>query len=406
MTKDELIKQLNSNTKTKRLAALRELYKMHKSGELEMPETGNNVNNHIHTTYSFSPYSPTKAVYLSWTSGLATAGIMDHDSVGGAREFIEAAKILSFPVTVGLECRCNMKGTGFEGKTFNNPDQKSVAYMAIHGIPHQKIDEVERFFAPVREKRNRRNRRMLERLNIKLKPYGLWLDFDNDVIPLSQHHEGGSVTERTIMYALSVKLAGNEMSRQFLLGIFKSFLVESMYIDADEELIEMSDYMMLCEKTGAIATYPYLGDIGISVTGDKKTQAFEDAFLDELLSYMKSIGVRAVAYMPTRNNDNQLKRIMELCTKNEFFQICGEDINSPLQKFICDKLETPELKHLIDSAWALIGHELACGEGVSKGMFTPETIKSMPELCSRIVYFADYARKAYKRYAQGRVPYN
>ena len=396
MTKERLIEQLNDSSRDIRLNALNELYGMHKAGEIEMPKTGVNVNNHIHTTYSFSPYSPTKAVYLSWLSGLATAGIMDHDSVGGAKEFIEAAKIINFPITVGLECRCHFTGTPYEGRRVNNPDQLSAAYMAMHGIPHQKIDEVDSFFAPYREKRNIRNRKMVDRLNDRLKPYGLSLDFDQDVLPLSQYYDGGCITERLIMYALSAKLSDKEMPREFLLGIFKSYLIESVYVNADEELLALSDFVAFCEKIGAIATYPYLGDVGVSVTGDKKAQVFEDSFIDELLIYMKSIGVKAVTYMPARNGDAQLKRIMELCKKNELFQICGEDINSPLQKFICEKIETPEYKHLIDSAWALIGHEQATKDAISNGMFSSETIAKMPELGERIKHYADYARSLYK----------
>ncbi|MBQ3574694.1 MAG: PHP domain-containing protein, partial [Clostridia bacterium] len=42
------------------------------------PETGRDVNNHIHTTYSFSPYSPTAAVWFAREAGLCTCGLMDH----------------------------------------------------------------------------------------------------------------------------------------------------------------------------------------------------------------------------------------------------------------------------------------------------------------------------------------
>ena len=36
------------------------------------PQTGRDVNNHIHTTYSFSPYSPTAAVWFARAAGLCT----------------------------------------------------------------------------------------------------------------------------------------------------------------------------------------------------------------------------------------------------------------------------------------------------------------------------------------------
>ena len=390
---DILTGQLNAPEPEARLGALRELKRMYDSGALTPPITGSNVNNHIHTIYSFSPYSPAKAVYLAWASGLATAGIMDHDSVAGCREFIEAGSIIGLPVTVGFECRCSVAGAPFDGKRVNNPDQTSVAYVTMHGIPHQNLDEADRFFIPYREKRNIRNRKMTEKLNGKISPYGLSLDFDSDVLPLSQYGSGGSVTERHILYALAAALTGKDLPRQFLLGQFKSQLIESIYVDADDELPHISEFIALAGKLGAIPAYAYLGDVGLSVTGDKKTQAFEDFFLEELLDYLKSIGIHAVTYMPARNSSAQLERIMSLCVAYGFFQISGEDINSPLQSFVCEKIETPEFRHLIDSAWALIGHELASAEGLSKGMFSEKTLAEMPVLGDRIRHFAALARE-------------
>jgi len=389
----KLFSDLNAESSCDRLNALRELAILHESRSLESPITGRNVNNHIHTTYSFSPYSPTKAVYLAWMSGLATAGIMDHDSVGGAQEFIEAGKIIGLPITVGFECRCSVAGTPFEGRRLNNPDQKSVAYAAMHGIPHQMLGEVESFLSPYRERRNLRNRKMTERLNAKLKDYDISLSFDSDILPLSQHQGGGSVTERHLLYALASALTDKELARQFLLGQFKSQLIESIYVDADDELPHISEFVSFGEKIGAIPAYAYLGDVGNSVTGDKKTQSFEDSYLDELIIYLKNIGMKAITYMPARNTQAQLERIMALCEAHGLFQISGEDINSPLQSFICEKIETPEFSHLIDSAWALIGHEQACEKGLSEGMFSMQTLLRMPSLGSRITHFANFARE-------------
>ena len=73
MSKEQLgslIEQLNAATKAERLAALAAIRKLVDSGEIPQPARGKDVNNHIHTFYSFSPYSPAKAVYRSWDAGL------------------------------------------------------------------------------------------------------------------------------------------------------------------------------------------------------------------------------------------------------------------------------------------------------------------------------------------------
>ena len=162
------------------------------------------INNHIHTCHSFSPYTPTDAVYLACKNGLATAGIVDHDTTRGAKEFLEAGAKLGMPVTVGAECRIDMSRTKLNGRRINNPDQLSVAYVATHAIPHGSLDLMDGFLAPYRAARNVRNREMVKNINRFTGAYGLAISFENDVLPLSVT----SVTERHLLFALTKKITG------------------------------------------------------------------------------------------------------------------------------------------------------------------------------------------------------
>ena len=389
MKKEELIERLNDRDAEIRLASLRELMSMIDRGELKAPVQGNDVNNHIHTTFSFSPYSPAKAVWMAYCAGLKTAGIMDHDSLSGAREFIEAGKITGILTTIGVECRVSMKNTPLADKRINNPDQKGIAYTTIHGIPHQHIDEVVAFFRPYVKARNERNRKMTDRINTLTAPYGIRLDFDRDVVPLSEFVHGGSITERHLLFALSQKLterfgkgeeivsfltkemgialpdkirgylsdSENPYYEYDLLGALKGNLVEKFYIDADEECPDVRELVAFAAKIDAFSAYAYLGDVGDSVTGDKKTQKFEDDYLDQLFDVIKELNFKAVTYMPSRNTMEQLRRVRALCERYGFFQISGEDINSPRQSFICEAQRNPEFANLYDSTMTLIRHE-------------------------------------------------
>ena len=344
------------------------------------------INNHIHTTYSFSPYSPTAAVYAARMEGLCTAGIIDHDSISGALEFLEAAKIVDMPVTIGMEARVSMAGTRLEGRRTNNPDQVGVSYMTIQGVPHDQIDTLTEFFKPYQAARHARNRKMLVKIN-ELLP-GIDLDYDQDVLPLSMAHENGGVTERHLMYALAIKLVRQvgkgaamvskltdmglslsakqeaqmlDMEYPFyeydLLGILKSAFVPKVFIEATDECPKLQDMVNLCQRVDAYLCYAYLGDVGDSVTGDKKAQKFEDDYLDDLFECLKEEGVRSVTYMPTRNTPTQLERLRDLCDRYGMFQISGEDINSPRQSFVIKAMENPMFKNLIDATWKLIEHE-------------------------------------------------
>lgn len=412
----ELIDNLNAQNSQTRIENLKKLKMLIDKGEINKPEKKESrVNNHIHTTYSFSPYSPTKAVWKAYQAGLTTAGIMDHDSIKGAREFIEAGKIMGIATTVGLECRTDFTDTPLKGKRINSPDQKSMAYTAIHGVPHTQIDKIQKFFQPYREQRNKRNKKMVENINNYFAEYNIVIDFKNDVIPLSEYENGGTITERHLLFALAEKLINkfgkgekllNKLKRNFsqvinpelekyltdenneyyqydLLGLLKKD-TSYFYIEADKECPDIKEVLQLVRETGAISAYAYLGDIKKSVTGDKKAQKFEDDYLEFLFEVLENLGFNAITYMPSRNTKKQLQRVKQLCEKKGFFQISGEDINSPRQSFICEDLKKQEFKNLVESTWALIGHEKAATRNINEGMFSKTTINNYPELKERI----------------------
>ena len=376
-----ILNKLNAPTKAERLENLKEVVKT----TTFPPMVPQYINNHIHTTYSFSPYSPTAAVYAARMEGLCTAGIIDHDSISGAEEFLEAAKIVDMPVTIGMEARVSMAGTRLDGRRTNNPDQVGVSYMTIQGVPHNKINTLTEFFKPYQAARHARNRKMIEKINELV---GVSLDYDRDVLPLSMAAENGGVTERHLMYALALELEkqvgrgqgmidkltelGMSLSEKQktllldteypfyaydVLGMLKGTFVPKIFIDATDECPKLADMVKLCKDVDAYLCYAYLGDVGDSVTGDKKAQKFEDDYLDDVFECLKEEGVTAVTYMPTRNTPAQLERLRKLCDDYGMFQISGEDINTPRQSFIIKAMENPMFQNLIDATWKLIEHE-------------------------------------------------
>ena len=350
---DREIEFLNVPTAEERLVNLNILLAQEKEKPAVLPQYSNN---HIHTTYSFSPYSPTAAVWAARRAGLATAGIMDHDSIGGAREFRRAAELAGIGATCGVEMRISWAETPFANKRINNPDQCGVAYMTFHSIRERYFAQTADFLKPYRERRNARNILMLKRISEKT---GVPLDFEKDVLPLSEYADGGSVTERHLLFALAKKVLpeGTEDEQYKLLGKYKAGLIHEVYIEPTDELMSLSEAIAFAKDVDAILCYPYLGDVTASPTGDKKAAKFEDDYLDELIAFLPQAGIPAVTYMPSRNTIAQLDRLMGLCEKYELKQISGEDINSPSQSFICRQLADPRFAHLVDAAWKLVERE-------------------------------------------------
>lgn len=381
----EKFKLLNAFTAEKRLENLEMLLKQETEKPLENP---NLVNNHIHTSYSFSPYSPTAAVYAARAEGLQTAGIMDHDSIGGAEEFRKAGELAGIGTTCGIECRISMSNTQMSGIRLNNPDQKGIAYMAIHSVPANRFERVQQVFKPLREKRNIRNKKMVANINSVMAPYGISLDFEKDILPISLYEKGGSVTERHLLYALGLKIldvCGEDKCADFLrdtlklqlkekeiaflsdrnnphlaydlLGVLKANMVEKIYVPATDECLSFEEIVKLSDEIGAILCYAYLGDVTDSVTGDKKAAKFEDDILDDLINMLNDKGVHAITYMPSRNTPAQIERLQNLCRAKSMLEISGEDVNSSRQSMICKQLELPQFSHLIDTAWKLVKRE-------------------------------------------------
>jgi len=390
-----------------------------------VPERGGGVNNHIHTCYSFSPYSPAEAAYGALLAGLDAAGIIDHESVSGCQEMQDAGRLIDLPTTCGCELRVSANGTRLEGRRINNPDSPGILYMVCHGIPIQSRSKFDFFLRPIRRARAARIERQVAVLNEILMDAGLMrLDFRSDVESASMSQDGGSITERHMLYALSQKMlarfgrgaplisalrqslglsvstlaeerfsdGGNEHFLYDLLGMLKSALVPLFYQEpSPEECPPVARVCELVSDWGAIACYPYLGDVAKSPTGDKKAETFEDSWLDELFEELPRLGFKALTYMPPRNSLAQLLRVKYLCRRNNLMEISGVDINSSRQSFRSSELNREEFNHLIDSTWALIAHEYLSSYG-GFGLFDSDSPLGGMMLEERIAVYAGIGR--------------
>lgn len=390
------------------------------------------VNNHIHTIYSFSPYTPAAAALRARDAGLAAAGSVDHDSISAADEMLAACAILGIGGCSGFELRVSFKEDAegspgpFADRKINNPDSLGYVYMTIQGVPAPARPAVRSFLAPIQERRNQRNLAMLNRINALLAPVGLReLDFRRDVLERSKASEGGSVTERHLMAATAeamiekwgmgeglvsalgsvfgltptAKIAAllsdpaNPHYRYDLLGILKSSFLDRVFIQPDgEECVPAKRVVDFARSVGAVPAYAYLGDVGESPTGDKKAEKFEDEFLVELFDELVRYGYRAVAYMPPRNTTAQLARVQQLCAERGLMEISGVDINSSRQSFNCPEVLRPEYRHLVGTTWALIAHERLAAVDPALDLFSPDNPLSDQGVGDRLAAYAAAGR--------------
>ena len=389
---------------------------------------GEESNNHIHTCYSFSPYTPTAAAYGARKAGLNVAGSVDHDSLMAAAEMREACSILGMGAVTGFEIRVSLfpeNDVFFTTRKINNPDSVGIIYMTVQGVPAQARGAVAKFLEPIRANRLKRTAKMTEQLNVVLKECGIApLNFERDVLGRSLYVEGGTITERHLLAAmassvietfgrgqalvdgiesslgvpLSKKMrsllgdAGNPYLEYDLLGLFKSEFLPRVFIQPTTECVSARVAIEFAKSIGAIPAYAYLGDIKESPTGDKKAEKFEDDFLPELFAKLKDLGFLAVTYMPPRNTREQLERVRALSREFGFMEISGVDINQPRQSFNCPELRLPEFAHLNDATWAMVAHEALSSFDPALGLFAPANPYASASLDRRIAVYAKAGR--------------
>ncbi|MEW5816527.1 MAG: PHP domain-containing protein [Spirochaetota bacterium] len=431
----DILQQLNAQYRFQRLSAAGKAAVRLRGKAPAADSREGEVNNHVHTFYSFSPYSPSLAAYKAKEAGLKAVGIMDHDSIAGAEEMIAACMALDIASTAGFELRVNISGTAVAGKKLNNPDSRNIIYIAIHGIPGKRFKEVRAFLKPMLVERNKRNRLMVAKLNLLLESYGMEkIDFKKDVYGISKAGEGGTITERHILYAFAIKIlkkAGkgktlvefldktlhvslpkkiteyllDERNPHYtydLLGVLKSSFLEKIFVQPDyRECISVYETVNFANFIDAIPAYAYLGDVTDSPTGDKKAEKFEDDFLDALIPELKTIGFKAVTYMPPRNTLEQLRRIQRLCSEYELMEISGVDINSSRQTFHCPIIMEPDFRHLVDATWALIAHEKLTNVDSRYSFFGSTNPLKEKTIKERIQLYSEIGKKI-----DNRNPYN
>jgi hypothetical protein len=390
------------------------------------------TNNHIHTFYSFSPYSPSMAALRSREAGLEVAGSVDHDSIAAAREMTAACAVLGLGSVTGCELRVTMRELpdgsrlSFAGRKINNPDSPGLAYMTIQGLSASRIEELQSFLAPIRNARRERMRRMTEAASLVLSVAGIEsLDFERDVLARSKAAEGGGVTERHLLAAVARKLiarfgtgarlldglerslgiraspkaaalisgsAGEELVYD-VLGLLKTDFLDRVFEQpSGDECPDAASVVAFALSIGAVPAYAYLGDVVDSPTGDKRAEKFEDDFLEELFAALSELRFAAVAYMPPRNTSAQIERVRRLCVEYGLMQISGVDINSPRQIFDCPELVLPEFANLRDSAWALAAHERLSNIDPRAALFSDDNPLAQLSIEGRIEAYARAGR--------------
>lgn len=417
MGRDQLLQQLHAPKAKKRLKAVKKLQKLDlKLGAEFLPQVReDDANLHVHTYYSYSPYSPSQAAYLAYRSGLASAGIMDHDTLSGAEEFVKACKTLGLAHSVGFDFRVRLK----QDKTARYPLRSDgYTYISVYGVPKKVLKKVNLWLKEDREMRSARNRKFCDSVSKLFVPYGVAVDYAKDVLPLTKIKEDGSVTERHVLRAAAkgvvdaygrgdgvmnflqkVGFTLDEHLTALLSDEDNPFYVDDLVtalkenagafgVGSRREAIDMPDVVTRLENFGAIVSYLYFGNLDDLVEGENTKEKMQNLVLG-----VKELGFHSISVKISRHSEEDLALLCDLCREHDILLLPGTAVNSPRQPFGCDVQLKPEFKSLADACWAVVGHGKMSDCNLEDGMFSEKALMRQPSLADRITLYAEIGRK-------------
>lgn len=358
--------QLDSYSASQRERALEALCRQADSGEIELPPTGEFVNLHCHTFFSYNAYgySPSKFAWLARKAGLAVAGTVDFDVLDAVEEFRLACRRLGLKGCSGLETRVFVPE--FATRVINSPGEPGISYHMGVGFPGGQVPASQQeFLRGMKETAQARNRELTARVNAYLAPAEL--DYERDILPLTP---AGNATERHVCLAYARK-AVEEFGTGEALAKFWS---EKLGTDAGPlGLPEGRDLLNTIRaktmKRGGVGyvqpesgSFPQMAETNafILACGGMPTLTWLDGASDgeqaieELLDVATSTGVVALNVIPDRNYtpgrpDQKVKNlydVIERAQQRDLVVIGGTEMNSPGQKFV-DNFASSELAGLL-----------------------------------------------------------
>jgi hypothetical protein len=363
---EELEQQLDSFDSVERKKALAALCDSVKAGDITLPEPGTDVNLHCHTFFSYNTYgySPSKFAWLARRRGLAVAGVVDFDVLDALEEFLEAARMLGLKACAGLETRVFVPE--FSDMVINSPGEPGISYHMGIGFPSAKIrGQQKKFLSSLRETAQKRNRDLMERVNIYLRP--VELDYERDVLILTP---SGNPTERHICLAYARKAKETFIDNAALSDFWSQKLgvkVEKSQLPEGRDLLNTIRAKTM--KRGGVGyvmpdkgSFPLLADTnrfvlaagGIPVATWLDGTSEGEKRIEQLLEIAMSTGAAAINVIPDRNYTvgqkgeklQNLYDVVKIAEKLYLPIVVGTEMNSPGQKFV-DDFDSKELAPLV-----------------------------------------------------------
>ncbi len=378
MQDEQLVSNLRKKYKFSRLDALKKL-SASENFEVEQNQKAN-FNFHCRTEFSGFDSTPSLSAYKLMKNGFPAVAIVDYASLSGAKELMKAEKILGGLYYIGTETEVADEN--------GNP----VKMLSL-GIPHKNIKpfNFELFF--YRILRNEFTDSLLEKLNSRLKKYGMAISapprsffkttsaedvfvcFANAVI---EKYETADKINEFISEELGITLSDEEAKRleDTANVYYNADLAEILFKKyklkfPTRKFKKVSEFVSTSDNFGAISALILSGDV------------------DEAINFAVKHGIKSIVFSVDKVGDDFNARVFyDKCLQNGILPLARLVCDYPKKKLLWefDSEETAELFR--ETTFAVAGHEISASLHIEDGLFSERSVENTPDLKDRIRLFS------------------
>ncbi len=412
MQRDDYILKLNDPKKKKRLKYAAKLARILEKEDGHRKESA--CCGFIHSSYSFSPYSPTMAAYMAYNNGLSAAGLVDTGTLAGGAEFLAAAKEFGLHAVVGAGYFTLLPKAYRNLCNVISRDYSRFIYLAAFAVPEDSYPQMDAFLSRYRAERERGNRKALAQINSRFRGLGQ-LSYEEDVLPVTNAEEGGAITRSHIMLALArrvIRMAGtgdalvdyltkvqnislSSREEQMLLSpVGRNYdydlgriLSQKLKVDDEEYVSQIHKFIGATIAAGGLVFYPVRE--ADAVEGGEK-------YIDEMIAALKQLKLHGVAYRASAMG--QYLGYLERKLKEEnLLAIDGNDIHSARDLFYTGPMTALQK----EGFYTLVGNAYLAGQDPMDAFYGPRTETRLPEIDDRVRVFSEVGRRTFENDSRG-----
>jgi len=407
MQTEHLIARLNKKSALIRKITLKKLKKLEQTDKTLIPKEGANcVNLNVHTSTSFSPYSAQLGAYMAYKSGITLAGICDYGAVSSIAEFENSCQTLGIAYVGGFELSVN-------------DEQLGNFIASFYGVNAQNIQVFESVLGSFRANCEQRARSLADNLNRKLKKFDLIIDFDKDVLPLTQKKRGGTITFKHVYMALSEKIIERcgkgkptaDFIRQqlcfdiaecdynllcdandphYVYDLISTLRSSSKATSKECEYPSVQSVLQVAKEQGLICAYQYNGEDNWIASENDCESAVKQ--FQKRLDCVKQLGFTAVSICVKNLGLVTACAFTKAIEENQMLVILNEKTEYPRNRFDIVNLDGCE-SFVNKCAFAILGNAVSIISNPEDSMFSAKTVEKCPSFDERLAIFYGIGRR-------------